>query len=65
MIPTQSKEKNAKMKLLLGPRAVAHHSSVVNGDDMYLIGGSNTRTENKGFFKLDMKTMSWELIEQL
>jgi hypothetical protein len=30
-------------KLELGPRAVAHHSSIVNGDSMYLLGGSNTK----------------------
>jgi len=54
-----------KIKLELGPRAVAHHTSVVNGDNMYLIGGSNTKSENKGFFKLSMRDMKWELIEQL
>ena len=49
----------------MGPRAVAHHTSVVSGDNMYLIGGSNTKSENKGFYKLGMRNMQWELIEQL
>jgi hypothetical protein len=31
---------------------------------MYLLGGSNTKTENRGFFKLDMNFMTWELLEQ-
>jgi N-acetylneuraminic acid mutarotase len=51
--------------LELGPKAVAHHTSIVNGDNMFLIGGSNTKSENKGFFKLSMRDMSWELVEQL
>ena len=40
----------------MGPRAVAHHTSVVSGDNMYLIGGSNTKSENKGFYKLNLRT---------
>jgi hypothetical protein len=36
-----------------GPGAVGHHTSVVFGNDMYLFGGSNSRSENKGFFKLN------------
>jgi hypothetical protein len=49
----------------MGPRAVAHHSTIVNGSDMFLIGGSNTKSENRGFYRLDMKNMTWELLEQL
>ena len=37
---------DVKTKIEMGPRAVAHHTSIVNGDNMYLIGGSNTKTEN-------------------
>jgi hypothetical protein len=32
---------------------------------MYLIGGSDTKSENRGFFKMHMSSMKWELIEQL
>jgi hypothetical protein len=32
---------------------------------MYLIGGSNTKRENRGFYKLYLANMKWELIEQL
>lgn len=45
-----------------GPGAVGHHSSVVFGNDMYLFGGSNSRSENKGFFKLNCLNQSWELV---
>lgn len=56
---------NARAKLELGPKSVAHHTSVISGDNMYLIGGSNTNQENKGFYRLGMRDMTWELVEQL
>ena len=48
-----------------GPGAVGHHTSVVYGPDMYLFGGSNSRTENKGFYKLNCLTNTWELIQKV
>jgi len=36
------------------PGQVAHHTSVVFGDKMFLFGGSNLETENKKFFSLDL-----------
>ena len=54
LVNTKAKVREPKIKLELGPRSVAHHTSIVDGDSMYLIGGSNTKSENRGFFKLNM-----------
>lgn len=45
------------------PGPLAHHSSVVFGDKMYLFGGSNLETENRKFFSLDMNTFRWDVIK--
>ena len=45
-----------------GPGAVGHHTSIVFGNDMFLFGGSNSRSENKGFFKLNCLNQQWELV---
>jgi hypothetical protein len=44
------------------PGFLAHHSSVVYNDKMYLFGGSNLENENNKFFYLDLNTLKWELI---
>ena len=65
LVNTKPKNPNTKVKLELGPKLIAHHSTIVSGNKMYLIGGNNTKNENKGFYKLDMLNLSWELLEQL
>ena len=45
------------------PGCLAHHSSVVYGDKMYLFGGSNTQSENNKFFSLDLNSFKWENIK--
>ena len=45
------------------PGCLAHHSSVVYGDRMYLFGGSNLETENKKFYTLDMNTFKWDVVK--
>lgn len=53
-IPTKGDER---------PGPLAHHTSVVYGDKMYLFGGSNLITENRKFFSLDMNSFRWELVK--
>ena len=45
------------------PGCLAHHTSVVFGDKMYLFGGSNLETENKKFYALDLNTLKWEVVK--
>lgn len=45
------------------PGAIAHHSTVVFRDSMYLFGGSNGIVDNNRFFRLDLKSFMWEVIE--
>ena len=45
------------------PGRLAHHSSVVFGDKMFLFGGSNLETENRKFFILDLITFKWEVVK--
>ena len=45
------------------PGALAHHSSVVFGDKMYLYGGSNLYKENKELYSLDMRSFKWEILK--
>ena len=54
LVPTKGEEK---------PGPIAHHTSVVVGDKMYLFGGSNLETENKKFFSLEMNQFKWETIK--
>jgi hypothetical protein len=63
----EEQEKSCEWKLVelkgrikLGP--IAHHSSVVYGDKMYLFGGSNLETENKRFLQLDLRTFEWSQV---
>ena len=42
---------------------MAHHTSVVFGDKMYLFGGSNLEVENTKFYSLDLNTFKWDLIK--
>lgn len=53
-IPTKGDEK---------PGCLAHHTSVVHGDKMFLFGGSNLENENRKFFSLDMNSFRWELVK--
>lgn len=53
-IPTKGEEK---------PGCLAHHTSVVFGDKMFLFGGSNLETENRKFFSLDLNNFRWELVK--
>lgn len=54
MIPTKGDDR---------PGCLAHHSSVVFGDKMYLFGGSNLETENKKFYTLDINSLRWEVVK--
>jgi len=46
------------------PGAIAHHTSVVYNDRMYLFGGSTSNgTENQRLYCLDLKTFKWEIID--
>ena len=54
MVPTKGEDK---------PGCLAHHSSVVFGDKMYLFGGSNLETENRKFYALDLNSLKWEIIK--
>jgi N-acetylneuraminic acid mutarotase len=45
------------------PGQVAHHTSIVFGDKMFLFGGSNLETENKKFFSLDLNQFKWEIVK--
>ena len=45
------------------PGLLAHHTSIVFGDKMFLFGGSNLETENKKFFSLDMNLFKWEVVK--
>jgi N-acetylneuraminic acid mutarotase len=45
------------------PGALAHHTSVVYGDKMYLFGGSNLEKENRKFYTLDLSTYKWEVVK--
>ena len=45
------------------PGCLAHHSSVVHGDRMFLFGGSNLEQENRKFFSLDLNSYKWDLVK--
>lgn len=45
------------------PGCLAHHSSVVLGDKMYLFGGSNLESENAKFFILDLNSFKWDHVK--
>ena len=45
------------------PGCLAHHTSVVYADKMYLFGGSNLDQENRKFLILDMNMLKWELVK--
>jgi hypothetical protein len=45
------------------PGPLAHHSSVIYDDKMFLFGGSNCEKENLKFFSLCMKTFKWSIIK--
>ena len=45
------------------PGPLAHHTSVVFGDKMYLFGGSNLECENRKFFSLDLAQYKWEVVK--
>lgn len=45
------------------PGPLAHHTSVVYNDKMYLYGGNKEGEENQKFFSLDLKTLTWQLIQ--
>jgi N-acetylneuraminic acid mutarotase len=42
---------------------LAHHTTVVYGDKMYLFGGSNLDAENRKFIALDLNHFKWELVK--
>ncbi len=45
------------------PGPIAHHTSVIYGDKMYLFGGSSMqKVETQYFYSLDLKQFKWELI---
>jgi len=45
------------------PSEIAFHSSVVYKGAMYLFGGCSNLDENNKFYKLDLKTFEWELLD--
>ena len=45
------------------PGKLAHHSSVVIGDTMYLFGGSSQSHENSQVYALNMVTYEWRLLK--
>ena len=45
------------------PGCLAHHTSVVFGDKMYLFGGSNLESENRKFFSLDLNHFRWDVVK--
>lgn len=64
----ESSEKEFKWVLVetkgeVKPGPLAHHSSLVYGDKMYLFGGSNLENENTNFFSLDLGLFKWEIIK--
>jgi hypothetical protein len=44
------------------PGYLAHHTSVVYNEKMYLYGGSNLETENQNLLSLDLNTYEWKKI---
>ena len=45
------------------PGKISHHTSIVFGDKMYLLGGSRSSGgENIHMFTLDLKTFKWEIV---
>lgn len=44
------------------PGKLAHHSSVVFADRMWLFGGSSMSGENDKFFCLDLNTFKWDVV---
>ena len=46
------------------PGPLAHHTSVVFRDYMYLFGGTNCSKENRYFFRLNLENFRWEVIEE-
>ena len=64
-LETTGKDKPGKIydvNNLLGP--IAHHSSVVFSEKMYLFGGSNQqrKVHNHTFWQLDLKNLRWDVI---
>lgn len=45
------------------PGPIAHHTTVVYMDQMYLFGGSNGIIDNNKFFKMSLLNYRWEVIE--
>lgn len=45
------------------PGCLAHHTSNVYNDKMYLFGGSNLESENNNFYSLDLGNFRWELMK--
>ena len=45
------------------PREIAFHSSVVYKEAMYLFGGCSNFDEINKFYRLDLKTFEWELLD--
>lgn len=45
------------------PGKISHHTSVVFGDKMYLLGGSKSSgVENVNMYSLDLKSFKWEIV---
>lgn len=48
------------------PVAIAHHTSIVFNERMYLFGGSHANGEdNRKFYSLDLKSFKWELVNSV
>jgi hypothetical protein len=63
LIETRGRQKPGKTRdCLQGIGHLAHHSSVVFGDKMYLFGGSNLEKENNLFLALDLKSYDWTVV---
>lgn len=48
------------------PGAIAHHTSIVFNERMYLFGGSKANgEENYKYYSLDLKSYRWETIQSV
>jgi len=48
------------------PEALAHHTSTIHNNYLYVIGGTNTNFENSkctAFYRLNLSSNLWERLE--
>jgi N-acetylneuraminic acid mutarotase len=52
-----------KRIILKKPSGLTRHTIIVYKDYIYLFGGSNGTTVNRLFYKMDLNTYIWEIID--